>query len=129
MILTLRTDNPDAEIGLFDGKKRRSYHTWHADRNLANELLATIYQQLQHEKSDWIDVHGIVVYQGPGSFTGLRIGITVANSLAYGQRVPIVGARGDDWVADGLARITAGEDDTMVLPFYGAEPNITPPRK
>ena len=129
MILTLRTDSPDAEIGLFDGKTQRSYHRWHADRQLARELLTVIKQQLTAQKTDWPDVSGVVVFEGPGSFTGLRIGITVANTIAYGQKVPIIAVRGDNWLQDGLSRIVAGEDDRLVLPHYGSEAHITLPKK
>lgn len=125
MFLTIRTDNSQAEIGLFNGKTQLGYFTWEANRKLAKELLATIRDELQKQNANWKDVAGVVVHQGPGSFTGLRIGITVANSIAYGNDIPIVGAQGDDWVATGIERLVAGETDKMVLPHYGAEANIT----
>jgi tRNA threonylcarbamoyladenosine biosynthesis protein TsaB len=129
MFLTLRTDNPEAEIGLYDGETQRSYHTWHADRNLAKELLGVIRDELKKQNTDWDDIAGIVAYQGPGSFTGLRIGLTTANSIAYGQDIPIVAARGEDWIATGIQRLAAGETDRMVLPHYGAEAHITVSKK
>jgi tRNA threonylcarbamoyladenosine biosynthesis protein TsaB len=125
MFLTLRTDNPEAEIGLYDGKTQRSYYKWRADRRLATELLGVIRDELKKQQLDWNDIAGVVAYEGPGSFTGLRIGITVADSIAYGNGVPIVGARGDDWITVGLTRLAAGATDTLVLPHYGAEANIT----
>jgi len=130
MILTLRTDNPEAEIGLFtsDGQKL-AYDTWLAHRELADTLLIRIRELLVSQKSSFTDVQGIVVFQGPGSFTGLRIGITVANTFAYAQEIPIVGAMGEAWVAEGIARLAAGENQKIVLPEYGAEANITTPRK
>ena len=75
------------------------------------------------------DITGIVVFRGPGSFTGLRIGVTVANSLAYSRNVPIVGELGEDWAKKGISRIFAGESDDVVMPEYGGEANITAPRK
>ena len=129
MILTLKTDNPEAEIGLYDGLSKRSYFTWHADRQLAKDLLKEIHQQLQGQKVDWPDVTGIVVFQGPGSFTGLRIGITVANAVAYGNNIPIVTTQGDDWLQTGLDRLQKGQNDQLALPHYGAEANITLQKK
>lgn len=129
MILTLKTDNPEAEIGLYEGTSKRSYFTWHADRQLAKDLLKVIYGQLQSQKSDWPDINGIVVFQGPGSFTGLRIGITVANAVAYGNGVPVVATQGDDWLETGLQRLQKGENDQLALPHYGAEANITQQKK
>lgn len=129
MIVTIKTDNPIAEIGLFKDGKRLNYYTWEANRNLAKELLQTIQDLLQAEKADWKDVSGVVVFKGPGSFTGLRIGITTANALAYGRSVPIVGELGEDWLQAGIERVAAGENDRIVLPHYGAEAHITPPKK
>jgi len=74
-------------------------------------------------------VTGLVVYQGPGSFTGLRIGITVFNTLAYTNKWPIVGTTGDNWRQAGIQRLEQGENDEIVLPEYGGEANITTPRK
>lgn len=129
MIITLRTDNPDAEIGLYNGLKQLSYVTWHADRQLAKELLKMIHGQLQKQNADWQAISGVVVFEGPGSFTGLRIGITVADTLAYGIGAPIVAMQGEDWLHAGITRLQKGENDKLALPHYGAEANITRPKK
>lgn len=130
MILTLRTDNPIAEIGIYDkdGKKLQ-YYTWQTDRNLAKELLAALIEQLKSVNATFASLTGVVVYQGPGSFTGLRIGITTANTIAYAQKIPIVGAQNDDWINAGLSRLGKDENDRVVLPHYGAEANISTPKR
>lgn len=130
MILTIRTDNPDAEVGLFNNDGTQlDYYKWHADRSLAKELLATIRDRLATQQADWTGITGLVVFEGPGSFTGLRIGLTVANTIAYGQNVPIVAEQGGDWVQNGVKRLTSGGNDRLALPHYGAEANITMPKK
>lgn len=129
MILVLRTDKPDAEIGLYDGSTQLAYETWLAHRQLAETLHGKIKAMLDAQGADWHKLTGVVVYQGPGSFTGLRIGITVANGLALGLGVPVVGTQGDEWVRTGLQRLAAGETDYPVLPEYGAEVHITAQKK
>ncbi len=47
-------------------------------------------------------IEGIVCYEGPGSFTGLRIGLSFGNALAYTRGIPIVGARDSSWIEKGL---------------------------
>jgi tRNA A37 threonylcarbamoyladenosine modification protein TsaB len=84
---------------------------------------------LQKNGKDWPDITGIVAFRGPGSFTGLRIGLTVANALAEGNNCPVVGAMGDDWQQMGIGRLLAGESDTAAMPEYGAEAHITRQRK
>jgi len=84
---------------------------------------------LSRQNLRYQDVDGIVCYEGPGSFTGLRMGITTGNALAYGLGLPIVASAGEDWAQRGIERLTAGEQDDIVLPHYGADVHITTPRK
>jgi tRNA threonylcarbamoyladenosine biosynthesis protein TsaB len=128
MILLLDTSTPVCKLVLVDGSTQVAAE-WQADRTLAKGLLSYIQQQLDAQGKTWHDVDGIGVFKGPGSFTGLRIGLTVLNTAADALRLPIVGATGDDWQADALTRLKAGEDDKIVLPEYGSEAHITKPRK
>ena len=68
-------------------------------------------------------------FQGPGSFTGLRIGLTVGNALAYGYTVPIVATQEPHWLETGIERLLNGENDTRAMPFYGADAHITVQKK
>lgn len=125
MILCIKTDNPTAELYSYENSKKLAEDIWVADRTLARDLLARIEKLV----GKWEVLSGIVIFEGPGSFTGLRIGITVANALADGLHVPIVGTRGDAWLEDGLELLKSGTDSHIVLPHYGADPHITQPRK
>ena len=128
-ILTLRTDKPEAEIGLYKDNQQLSYETWPADRQLAETIHLKIKATLDAQKLNLHDLGGIIIYQGPGSFTGLRIGIAVANALADSVGAAIAGCEHENWLTDGFARILAAETDKIVVPAYGALPNITAPRK
>ncbi len=128
MILGLDTSTPVCQLILVDDEQRHE-SSWEAGRELAKGLLGYIQAELHGQHKDWADLTGIVIFKGPGSFTGLRIGSAVGNSLAYARHVPIVGMGGDDWVTTGLARLAAGESDQIVVPDYGGEANITAPRK
>jgi len=129
MILTLRSDKPDAELGLYDGKRQLGYVVWEAHRALAETIHHRIDTLLKEHSLQLDDLSGIVCFQGPGSFTGLRIGLSVANALSVALHVPIVAAQDDDWIEKGIARLVAGENDIQALPFYGAEAHITPQKK
>lgn len=130
MILTIRTDNPVAEVGLYaNNGSQLAYKTWTAHRELSTTLLSTVHETLVAHHAGFHDLSGIVVFRGPGSFTGLRIGITVANALAYSLSIPIAGSQGEAWQQAGLGRLGQHQSDTIVLPNYGAEAHVTPPRK
>lgn len=126
MILTLRTDKPESEVGLYDSEVQLAYEVWGAHRQLAETLHKKIHGLLESQGKTLADIQGIVAYKGPGSFTGLRIGLSVANALAYGLQVPIIGIEGEEaWIEEGTKRILAKENDTVVVPEYGAPVHIT----
>lgn len=119
---------PICRLSLVDGDWRYESQ-WEAGRELAKGLLAYIQSQLEGQGKSWEDLTGLGVFKGPGSFTGLRIGITVLNTVSYAQEIPIVGEVGEDWQAKAMKRLLSGESDKVVLPEYGGEANITQPRK
>jgi len=129
IILTIRSDKPEAEIGLYDDETQLVYETWHAHRELAETLHAKIETLLKDKNMQWKDLQGIVCFQGPGSFTGLRIGLTVGNTLAYSYGLPIVATQDPEWLETGVKRLLNGESDVRAMPFYGADAHITPQKK
>jgi len=129
LILTLKTDNPDAELGLFEDKTRLQYVSFLAHRTLAENLPKKIEQLLNQQNLNWQSIQGIVCYLGPGSFTGLRIGLSLANACAYSLKVPIVGSETTKWREIGIDRLLKGDDQKQVLPHYGSEPHITKQKK
>ena len=128
MIILLDTSTPLCKLTLLGDSQRYDYE-WQADRQLALGLLAYIQEKLQHHNGTWSELTGIGVFQGPGSFTGLRIGLTVANTIADAEQLPIVGATADNWQDEVTMRLRAGENDKIVLPSYGSDATITKPRK
>lgn len=129
LILTLRTDNPEAEAGLYDGDKKLGYTSWQAHRALAETIHQKVKKLLDDHKKELKDIDGIVIFKGPGSFTGLRIGFSVANALADSLQVHITAVAGDGWTKNGIAQLLNGQGDKMVLPDYGAEPKTTRQKK
>ncbi len=129
MIILLDTSTPQCNLKLMMANGERFEYSWLAERSLAKGLHAFIYQKLQSHNLNWQDIAGVGVMRGPGSYTGLRIGLTVANTLADSLGVPIVGKTGENWVEASLQSLDAGENDKIVLPEYGGEANITTPRK
>lgn len=134
LILAIRTDKPEAELYLLeslDADAAVSSEIWQAHRQLAETVHNKIKQLLAKPGKTVHDLTGVIVFRGPGSFTGLRIGVSVANALAASLDIPIVGASGDDWLKQGLntAELTRSAYDAPVLPHYGGEPHITTPRK
>lgn len=104
-------------------------YSWDANRDMARGLLKFITDCLAKHNATIRDVVGWGAMRGPGSFTGLRIGITTINTLGEFLQVPIVGEAGDTWQEKALTRLQRGETDTLITPDYGRPARITAPRK
>ncbi len=57
----------------------------------SRRLLTTIDWLFTETKTDWTDLGGVAVGLGPGSFTGLRIGMATAKGLAATAQLPLLG--------------------------------------
>lgn len=129
MILIIRTDNPEADLRLIDAGNEVARVTWHAHRRLAETIHQKIDELLGSVHKTTEDLNAIICYKGPGSFTGLRIGISVGNSLAYSLDIPIVGSSGDNWIADGHKQLSSSSKQRIITPEYGREAHITQQKK
>jgi len=131
MILALQTADATTRLWLLDPAAplpAHPTHEWESGRQLADNLLVTITQLLADHQLQLTDLSGFIIFSGPGSFTSLRIGHSIANALADSFGRPIVGAQGETWLADGLAAMATAVAGHPALPYYGAEAHITAPR-
>lgn len=91
--------------------------TYEADlgRDMAEKLHAFIKSSLDKNGKTWNDITEITFMSGPGSFTGLRIGASVVNTLADQLSIPLFDHH--------------GQKHKIILPDYGRPANITAPKK
>lgn len=119
--LFLDTSEPDAVISVYKSDKRIAIKKWHAHRELSATLSHKYSEVLDEAKISSENLAGILVFPGPGSFTGLRIGVSFSNALAYGLGIPI-------FEADKNGKFDLSKPKELVIPNYGAEPKITKPK-
>jgi len=87
--MKLSIDTSDSEeIVVGVGKKK--YKT-KARRKASQKLLPFIIEVLKKNKKELKDVKEIKVNTGPGSFTGLRVGVTVATAIGWSLGIPVNG--------------------------------------
>lgn len=85
-ILGINSALPYTEIAVVGGGKTLFYEGWKSDFNEAEKLLPALKRALKQSR----ELDKVFVVEGPGSFTGLRVGITIANTLAYAEKVPLI---------------------------------------
>lgn len=77
--------------GSFRGEKILGEHILNLQGTHSERLMTSIDRLLKETSLSIRDVQGIALALGPGSFTGLRIGVSTVKGLAYALRVPVVG--------------------------------------
>ena len=128
MILALKTAGADTELCLVSPEGQVQHELkWESRRELADKLLGKITEMLDEAGLKLTDLTGIVIFSGPGSFTSLRIGHTVANALADGLGIPVASAMGEDWLPQAVHRARS-HPSGLALPHYGSEAHITKPK-
>ncbi|MDX9954180.1 MAG: tRNA (adenosine(37)-N6)-threonylcarbamoyltransferase complex dimerization subunit type 1 TsaB [Anaerolineae bacterium] len=101
MLLAIDTATFRASIALHDGIALRGECTWEAANAHTVTLAAHIADLLRQTEITVTDLKGIAVCIGPGSYTGVRIGMAMAKGLALSQQLPLVGVPTLDILAEG----------------------------
>lgn len=91
MILAIDTASHVAAIALYDEDGVAAEHSWTSRAHHTVDLMPNIVTLLQQQRVTPADLSGLAVGRGPGSFTGLRIGLSVVKGLALAQGIPVVG--------------------------------------
>ena len=107
-------------------KKALRQKSFAIDKRNADHVLIYLKRFLG-PKPTTLAITKIYVVSGPGSFTGIRTGVSVALALGFGWNIPVYGIA-KSIVPNDLKSLTAMKLKKITpafIPEYGAEPNIT----
>lgn len=90
MILAIDTSTRLISIALHSGTQLLAEHSWHSANQHSVELTPAIHMMLDKAGVNTSELQAVAVARGPGSFTGLRIGIAVAKAMALALQLPLV---------------------------------------
>jgi len=91
LVLGIDTATKTASIGLIDGDRMIGEYNLQVERVHSKRLMPMIDEVLRESGHSVRSLQAVVVSAGPGSFTGLRIGMAAAKGLAYALSVPLLG--------------------------------------
>jgi len=91
MLLAVDTSTRAIGVALYDGTLVLSEMTWISKNHHTIELAPSVEQAMAHIGAEARQLQAVGIAIGPGSFTGLRIGLALAKGLALSHRLPVVG--------------------------------------
>jgi tRNA threonylcarbamoyladenosine biosynthesis protein TsaB len=91
LLLAIDTATRRPSLALYDGECVVAEETWRSANGHTVELMPGLVRMLERQRVSPSELRGIAVALGPGSFTGLRIGLGVAKGLALTLAIPLVG--------------------------------------
>lgn len=91
MILALETGGDLASLALLDGMDLVAERAFRHRMTLSRDLMPAVDELLAGAAVEWAQVDAVAVGLGPGSFTGLRIGVVTAKALAWAAGRPVLG--------------------------------------
>ncbi len=89
--LIIETSSEKALVAIAKQKDLIAYTTIAPAHNLSKELLPTLTQLLSQNNIELKELNYIACGIGPGAYTGVRVGATVAKSLSYSLNIPLYG--------------------------------------
>ncbi len=106
MIICLETSTSVCSVALCDSKGVIGLRESIENKSHASQLTLFIEQLLSEAGITVPQLESVAVSKGPGSYTGLRIGVSVAKGMAYAAEIPLIGV------------------ETTLSMFYGISDNI-----
>ena len=113
--LLIDTSNQPLSVALMQNDEVLAEITTDSKQNHSVQLMPAISQLFEQSKIAKQKLDAIIVAEGPGSYTGLRIGVTVAKTLAYALNVKLYGVSSLKALA-----ATIDHTDKLLVPVFDA---------
>ncbi|MDP4105673.1 MAG: tRNA (adenosine(37)-N6)-threonylcarbamoyltransferase complex dimerization subunit type 1 TsaB [Bacillota bacterium] len=115
-VLAIDTSNQALGVALYDENKVIGEYITNLKKNHSIRIMPAIQMLMKDCERTPKDLTKIVVAKGPGSYTGVRIGVTIAKTLAWSLQLPLVGVSSLEILAAGAGRYFNG----AVVPLFDA---------
>jgi tRNA threonylcarbamoyladenosine biosynthesis protein TsaB len=90
LILNIETSSPVCSVALTEDENILALRESSEEKSHAGNLSVFIEEILNEKHISLSDLNALAVGKGPGSYTGLRIGVATAKGMAYGAKIPLV---------------------------------------
>ncbi len=122
LLLSVETSSPVCSIALHDvaGGQLIGQSELRVEKSHSTHLTILIQQLLENTGHALVDLAAVAVSDGPGSYTGLRIGAAAAKGLCFALDIPLVAVSTLGALATQVAAVTAGAEEILFCPMLDA---------
>jgi tRNA threonylcarbamoyladenosine biosynthesis protein TsaB len=117
-LLAIESSTTMCSVAFFEGETLKALREINDGYRHAALLTRYIGEVLQEGGVEAHDLHGVVVSQGPGSYTGLRIGISAAKGVCFAANIPLIGVTAIEAMAMHLSGQYTGNE--LIMPMVDA---------
>jgi tRNA threonylcarbamoyl adenosine modification protein YeaZ len=115
-ILSIDTALTGCRVSIWHASQRQYYTTFEdIKRGQAERLVPIIDATVGRAAMKYADISAVVVTNGPGAFTGLRVGLSTARAMALALDVPVLGVSTLDLLYRQFLRSNAGDADNVCV--------------
>ena len=118
MILAIETSGIFPSVGIIDLQGREFYYKQlQVKQTHAEQLGAMVNDALQyvHSKDSGMKLSAVAINEGPGSYTGLRIGSSLAKGLCFSMNLPLIAVRGMTGMGQNILQVNSELQGVWVM--------------
>lgn len=122
MILCLETATPVCSVALNDGCCTIALRETERQNAHSEKITNFIREVMEVAKIDYKQLDAVAVSQGPGSYTGLRIGVSTAKGICYAADLPLMAIDTLEAMANGMKMKLGSQiaDNDLLIPMIDA---------
>lgn len=119
-ILLIETATDVCSAAVADGKEILSARRITEPRMQASGLAPLIQEVMKDAGTEIKDLAAVAVSAGPGSYTGLRVGVSTAKGICFGSGLPLIGIDTLTVITYGAMKHAEVKDDALIIPMIDA---------
>lgn len=120
LILLIETGTPTCSVALSDNGNVISVKELNEANIHASQITHFIEDVMKKADKNYKDLDAVAVSMGPGSYTGLRIGISTAKGLCYALDIPLIAIDTIEAMASGLIKSQELSENALLVPMLDA---------
>jgi tRNA threonylcarbamoyladenosine biosynthesis protein TsaB len=120
VILSIETSTSICSVAIHQDGGLLAECDLHLEKSHSGSLNLAIEQLIKHCDLTMGAIAAVAVSSGPGSYTGLRIGMSTAKGLCYALEIPLVGVSSLDAMAMQLASFLYDDQNSLLVPMIDA---------